>query len=188
VAPATLSLLALLMLTVWRLVFAALRFRPLAREVNVPQQRHRSRLRQRFHIILDRAVLGAGAANSQDDVDEALGLITPRSRAQAYLRRVAALTGATQMGGTYILEVGKTRFEVRDRWVSRLRDVTDPNCMYDETCFYSAHKDMPKAEQIATVLLQLKNNPELFDSWAAKNNTAFKADGQIFTRTQFSRW
>jgi hypothetical protein len=86
------------------------------------------------------------------------------------------------------LEVGKTRFEVRDRWVSRLRDVTDPNCMYDETCFYSAHKDMPKAEQIATVLLQLKNNPELFDSWAAKNNTAFKADGQIFTRTQFSRW
>jgi hypothetical protein len=43
---------------------------------------------------------------------------------------------------------------------------------------------MPKAEQIATALLQLKNNPALFDGWAAQNCLAFKADGQVFTRVQ----
>jgi hypothetical protein len=42
---------------------------------------------------------------------------------------------------------------------------------------------MPKAEQIATALLQLRNNPALFDRWAAQSG-AFKADGQVFTRAQ----
>ena len=65
------------------------------------------------------------------------------------------------------------------RYVRRLRDLTDPKCPYEETCFYPAHKEMPKAEQIATVLLQLKNNPALFDRWAAQCG-AFKADGQPF--------
>ena len=46
-----------------------------------------------------------------------------------------------------------------------------------------AHKEMPKAEQIATLLLQLRNNPALFDRWAAQSG-AFKADGQVFTRAQ----
>jgi hypothetical protein len=40
---------------------------------------------------------------------------------------------------------------------------------------------MPKAEQIATVLLQLKNNPALFDRWAVQNGVAFKADSQVFS-------
>src|SRR5260370_7346205 len=44
---------------------------------------------------------------------------------------------------------------------------------------------MPKAEQIATALLQLRNNPALFDRWAAQSG-AFKADGQVFTRAQGS--
>jgi hypothetical protein len=61
--------------------------------------------------------------------------------------------------------------------------VSNPKCGYEETCFYPAHKEMPKAEQIATALLQLKNNPALFDGWAAQNG-AFKADGQVFTRAQ----
>jgi hypothetical protein len=63
-----------------------------------------------------------------------------------------------------------------------VQDVTNPKCGYEETCFYPAHKEMPKAEQIATALLQLKNNPALFDGWAARNG--FKADGQVFTRAQ----
>ena len=42
---------------------------------------------------------------------------------------------------------------------------------------------MPKAKQIVTALLQLKNNPALFDGWAAQTG-AFKADGQVFTRAQ----
>jgi hypothetical protein len=40
---------------------------------------------------------------------------------------------------------------------------------------------MPKSEHIATALLQLKNNPALFDGWAAQNGVAFKADGQVFS-------
>jgi hypothetical protein len=110
--------------------------------------------------------------------------VTPKYRAQSYLRRVVALTGATQMGSGYVLDVGTTRFEVRDRYVRRLRDLTDPTCAYEETCFYSADKSMPKAKQIATALLQLRNNPALFDRWAHQRGHAFKADGQVFTRAQ----
>jgi hypothetical protein len=43
---------------------------------------------------------------------------------------------------------------------------------------------MPREEEIATVLLQLANNPALFDKWAVQNGLAFKADGQLFTRAQ----
>jgi hypothetical protein len=105
-------------------------------------------------------------------------------RAKTYLCRIVALTGATQMGNGYVLDVGKMRFHVRDRYVRRLRDMTDPECAYEETCFYPVHKGMPKAEEIATALLQLTNNPALFDKWAVQNGLAFKADGQVFTRAQ----
>jgi hypothetical protein len=44
---------------------------------------------------------------------------------------------------------------------------------------------MPKAEEIATALLQLMNNPGLFEKWAARNG-AFKADGQAFSPAQQS--
>jgi hypothetical protein len=44
---------------------------------------------------------------------------------------------------------------------------------------------MPKAEQIATALLQLRNNPALFDRWALQRNLAFKADGKVFAP---ARW
>ena len=43
---------------------------------------------------------------------------------------------------------------------------------------------MPREEEIATVLLQLKNNPALFDKWVIRNGLAFKADGQVFTGGQ----
>jgi hypothetical protein len=62
--------------------------------------------------------------------------------------------------------------------------VTDPRCTYEETCFYPVHIGMPKAEEIATALLQLTNNPPLFDKWAVQNGLAFKADGQVFTHAQ----
>jgi hypothetical protein len=39
-------------------------------------------------------------------------------------------------------------------------------------------------EETASVLLQLKNNPGLFDKWARRNGLAFKADGEVFTRAQ----
>ena len=105
---------------------------------------------------------------------------------KGYLRRITLpLTDATQIGGGYTLRVGTTRFQVRDGYVrGRMQDVTNPKCGYEETCFYPAYKEMPKAEQIATALLQLKSNPALFDGWAARNYVAFKADGQVFIRAQ----
>jgi hypothetical protein len=107
-----------------------------------------------------------------------------KDRAQSYLRRIVALTGATQMGNGYALDVGTTRFQVRDRYVRRVRGTANPKCAYEETCFYPAHKEMPKAEQIATALLHLANNPALFDKWAVQGGLAFKADGQVFTRAR----
>jgi hypothetical protein len=179
--PATLSLLALLALTMWRFVFTGLWHRRLVREIDAPQLRRNGFLELSLHIFdrADARVLAGYLENSSDGLDP----VARKYRAQSYLRRIVALTGATQMGSSYVLEVGKTRFEVWDRWVRRLRDVSDPTCEYEETCFYSAHKDMLKAEQIATALLQLKNNPALFDKWAVRSG-AFKADGQVFTRAR----
>ena len=180
-APATMSLLAFLMLTLWRLVFSGLRTTRLAREIVAPPERRARPFRLRLHIFDQVGRRGAGEPpeNGFADTDT----IGPSNRAQKYLRRVATLTGATHVDDHYVLNVGKTRFEIRDRWVRRLRDVTDPDCPYDETCFYTARKDMPKAEQIATALLHLKNNPSLFEVWAAKNNVAVKANGRIFSRS-----
>jgi len=125
------------------------------------------------------AIAGNRFENSSDGVDR----LDRKDRAKRYLCRIVALTGATQMGDAYVLDVGKMRFHVRDRYVRRMRDVTDPECGYEQTCFYPVHKGMPKAEEIATALLQLKNNPALFDKWAVQSGS-FKADGQTFSAAQ----
>jgi hypothetical protein len=181
-APANLSMIAFLALIVWRFVFTGIRRRPWAREIASPQQQHNA-LEQGLHI-LEQARVGVIAnsrfENSSDDLDP----FDQKDRAKAYLRHIVALTGATQMDDAYVLDVGKTRFHVRDRYVGRLRDLTDPKTAYEETCFYPVYKGMPNAEEIATALLQLTNNPALFDKWAIQNGLAFKADGQVFTRTQ----
>jgi hypothetical protein len=103
-----------------------------------------------------------------------------RNRAQSYLLRVVALTDATEMRDGYLLNVGTNTFHVRDRYVRRLREVKDANSRYEETCFFVPNQGMPGAEQIATALLMLKNDPTLFDKWAVKNGESFKADGQMF--------
>lgn len=154
-----------LALMLWRSVFAVLHRRPLLREIAAPHRHYDNALEQRF-LMLARACAGVIAENGFDAVPDGVCLSDGRSRAKTYLRRVAALTGATQTDNRYVLDVGKTRFYVRDRYVRRLRDSTNPECGYDETCFYSVHKGMPREEEIATVLLQLKNNPVLFDKWA----------------------
>lgn len=176
-------MIAVLALIVWRFVFACLRRRPLARAISAPRGQQNNVLEQCLPI-LEQA--GAGVivedrfGNGSDDID----LIDQKGRAKTYLRRIVALTGAAQMGNVYVVDVGKTRFHVRERYVRRLQDVTDPKCGYEETCFYPVHKGMPKAEEIATALLQLTNNPSLFDKWAVQNGLAFKADGQVFSRAQ----
>jgi hypothetical protein len=181
-APAILSMVGFMALMAWRFVFAGLRHRALAREIAAPQQQHTNVLEQGLHI-LDLTRVAVIPNYRFENGSDGIHLITPKVRAKTYLRRIVALTGATQMGNGYDINVGTTRFHVRDRYVTRMRDVTDPKCAYEETCFYTADKTMPKAEQIATALLQLKTNPALFDRWAAQSG-AFRADGQAFSPAQ----
>ena len=108
--------------------------------------------------------------------------LTKEQRAEAFLRRILALTGATKADGAYILDVGKVQFQLRDRFIRRLQNPQDPKSPYEETCFYLVHNGMPKVEEIATALLHLSNNPGLFDKWALQNGVAFKADGKVFDR------
>jgi len=182
-SPQNLSMIAFLALIVWRFVFAGLRCRPWVRAIAPQQQRHHNVLEEALHISDPGGVAviaGNRFENSSDDLDP----LDPKDRAKRYLGRIVALTGATRMDDAYVLDVGKMRFRVGYRYVRRLRDMTDPECAYEETCFYPVHKGMPKAEEIATALLQLTNNPALFDKWAVQNGLAFKPDGQVFTRAQ----
>lgn len=108
--------------------------------------------------------------------------ITREQRAEAFLRRILALTGATKVDTVYYLNVGKVQFQLRDRFIRRLQNPKDPKSPYEETCFYLVHNGMPKVEEIATAILHLSNNPGLFDKWALQNGVAFKADGKVFDR------
>ena len=171
----TLFLILFLALIVRRFVFAGLRRRPLVREMGVPQQRENNLLK-RFGVAV---IAGDHFESGSEGVDP----FERKNRAQTYLHHIVALTGSTQMGNNYVLDVGTTRFYVRDRYVRRQRDVRDPKCEYEETCFCLPYKIMPKAERIATALLHLRNNPALFDRWTAQIG-AVKATGQVFTHAQ----
>ena len=142
-----------------------------------------SDLREWFYAALEaRSMLLAFA-----DVTMACLLDRPASCRCTALRHQCR---PTRLYRSFLLRVRPTRVpfcgssvEQQSAGLRRVQDVTNPKCAYEETCFYPAHKEMPKAEQIATALLQLKNNPALFDGWAARNG-AFKADGQVFTRAE----
>ena len=177
--PVALSLIPFLTVTLRRFVFTGMGREWMVGEVDALRPRQNGPLEQGLCILdpVDLTLVAGELENRADGADP----VDRKYRAQRYLRRIVALTGATQMGCGYALDVGTTRFQVRDRYVRRMQDVTNPKCAYEETCFYPAHKEMPEAEQIATALLQLKNNPALFDRWAAHNG-AIKADGQVFTR------
>jgi hypothetical protein len=169
------ALIVFLTLIVWRVLFAGLQRSRLTRETGVPQQANNSF----WDLEAVAAIAGSRFGNNRYDVD----LFERKDRAKIYLGRIVALTGATQVGNTYVLEVGTTRFQVRERYVRRLRDISGSKCTYEETCYCLPYSDIPKTEQIASALLQLKNNPALFDRWAAQSG-AFKADGQGFSRAQ----
>jgi hypothetical protein len=184
--PESVSLIAFLVLIVWWLVFTALR-RPLARRIAKRNQPHNSFSEQHLDRI-DRDGAVVIQDNRFENTSNGVHAVKREDRAKTYLRRIVALTGATQMDNSYVLDVGTTQFRVRDGYVGRLRDTTDPNCIYRETCFYSAHRGMPKAEQIAAALLQLKNNPALFDKWVAQSGLMFKADGTTVQRGALIGW
>ena len=179
--PADLSLIPFLVWGLWRSVFTGMGRRWLVGEIDAPGLRQKGHIEQglRFLDPTDLTLVAGELENRTDGVDPA-----DQSRAITYLRRIVTLTGAMQNGNCYFLDVGKTQFRIRRGYVRRKRDVTDPKCEYEETCFYSTHKEIPRAEQIATVLLQLKNHPALFDKWVNQFGLAFKADGQVFTSAQ----
>ena len=170
-ASATVFLTVSLTLIVWRLVFGLQR-RQSMREAAAPQRRDNN--------FFDPAAVVAIAGDHFVNNSHGGDLFERKDRAKTYLRRILALTGATQAGNSYILDVGRTRFRVRDGYVGRLRDLSNPKCGYDETCFSLPHNRMPSAAQIATALLQIKSNPALFDRWAAQCG-AYKANGQGFS-------
>jgi len=102
---------------------------------------------------------------------------TPVQRATMYLKRIAALTGAKQVcGDSYWLRAGRRSFLVDYKFVG-------VNSHHGKsTCFsVAADPDMPSAEVVASVLLQLKNNPRLFKKWTKQPGSAFKASGKMFS-------
>jgi len=173
-ASSAVYLVAFLALIAWRLVCGALQRRLVVEECGT------RRLRE---INFWRGDGIPAIAGEPFDSSRDTGPCESKDRAQTYLGRIAALVGATQTGGTFVIDVGTTRFYVRDRRVKRLRDLVDPTCKFEETCFYVPTDDVPTAEQIATALLELKNNPALFDRWAALIG-AVKADGELFIRAR----
>lgn len=169
-------LLGVIVLLKWRLRLAGLRRGNLAPPA---QGRMNEGFSYSLHVLgpgglsLFGGNLGGGTVSSR---------VTKEQRAEAFLRRILALTGATSVDGAYILNVGKVQFQLRDRFIRRLQNPQDPKSPHEETCFYLVHNGMPKVEEIATALLHLSNNPGLFDKWALQNGVAFKADGKVFDR------
>jgi len=105
------------------------------------------------------------------------------ARAEEYLKRIAALTGAKQDDdGAYRLTTGSMRFLVDYKFV---RVISHRG---ESTCFsIAADPDMPRAEVVASALLQLKNNPRLFEKWRELRGYTFKANGQMFRSIQRCR-
>ena len=100
----------------------------------------------------------------------------PAQRAAKYLKRIAALTGAEQVrGDSYWLRAGRRHFLVDSKFVRLI------SRRGESTCFsVAADPDMPGAEAVASALLQLKNNPRLFEKWRELQGYTFKANGRMF--------
>jgi len=100
----------------------------------------------------------------------------PAQRAAKYLKRVAALAGAKQVGvDSYRLRAGHRDFLVDYKFV---RSIAHHG---KSTCFsVAADRDMPSAEVVASALLHLKNNPRLFKKWRKQQGSVFKANGEVF--------
>ena len=107
---------------------------------------------------------------------------TPAQRAAEYLKRVAALTGAEQVrDDTYWLRVGRSHFLVDSRFVRLISRGGESTCFSVAT-----DPDIPGAEAVASALLQLKNNPRLFEKWRELHGYTFKANGRMF-RDEYQR-
>lgn len=173
-------LIGVIVLLRWRLLNGGLRRRDLPRAGVIQGRANRGRT-YGFHAFGQESFSLFGGRRVNHDSAVA-ARISKEERAEAFLQRILALTGAKKVDGSYVLNVGNMQFQLRDRFIRRLQDPNDPKSPYEETCFYLVHNGMPKVEEIATALLHLSNNPALFDKWALQNGVAFKADGKVFDR------
>jgi len=172
-------LIGVLALLRWRLLLFSFRRTDLAR-AGAPQGQANQAFSYGLHALSPGglSLFGGNASGNSLHVTR----VTREQRAEAFLQRILALTGAKKMDSAYVLNVGRVQFQLRDRFIRRLQNPDDPKSPYEETCFYLVHNGMPKVEEIATALLHLSNNPSLFDKWALQNGVAFKADGTVFDR------
>lgn len=109
---------------------------------------------------------------------------TPIQRAAEYLKRIARFTGAEHVyDETYRLRTGRRSFLVNYKFVRVI------SRRGEATCFsVAADADMPSAEVVASALLQLKNNPGLFEKWRQLRGYAFKANGRMFRGADVVGW
>ena len=166
----------------WTLLFLGLRHSTLAAPIG-EKERADSAIDSSPRVV-SRSDAGCAACSALQHGCRRVTTSSKKERAERYLRRIVALTGAAPIWNGYVLDVGATRFHVREGRVGQLRDLNDPDCPYKETCFYSPCKDMPRTEQVASVLLQLATNPSLFDRWAVQDGLKIKPDGQVFARVE----
>src|SRR5258708_33143826 len=130
-APALLSVIAFSALVVLRFVLPDAHRLPLVRAIAPRQHRRDTILEEIFHISDPGGVAVIGGnrfENSSDGPDP----IDRTDCANAYLRRVVALTGPTQMGDGYVLEGGTTRFHARKAYIRRTTVATQPTSADDE--------------------------------------------------------
>jgi hypothetical protein len=172
------SLLSFLPFLMWTLVFLDLRQKTSAGPTGGREQP--DGVLDPSLRVLSRSDAGSFAYSALQNGWKRVSTSSKKERAENYLRRIVALTGAAPLGNGYVLDIGATRFHVREGRVGQLRDLNDPDCLYRETCFYLPNKDMPRAEQVASALLQLANNPSLFEEWAVQDGLKIKPDGQVF--------
>ena len=101
---------------------------------------------------------------------------TTAQRAEEYLKRIAALTGAEQIcGDSYCVRAGRRNFLVDCKFVRLLSRHSK------STCFSLARDPgIPRAEVVASALLHLKNNPKLFKKWRKQPGNTFKPNGKMF--------
>ena len=173
-------LMGVIALLRWRFPYTGLRRRDLRRVGVIERLRNRGRSYGPY--VLDQESLSLFGGRRLNSNSASASRVSKEQRAEAFLQRILALTGAKKVDGAYLLNVGKVQFQLRDRFIRRLQNPNDPKSPYEETCFYLVHNGMPKVEEIATALLHLSNNPALFDKWALQNGVAFKADGKVFDR------
>lgn len=109
---------------------------------------------------------------------------TPARRAAEYLKRIARLTGAERVHDeTYRLRAGRRSFLVDYKLVRVISRRSKATCFS-----VAAEPDMPSAEVVASALLQLKNNPRLFEKWRQLRGHPFKANGKMFKSVDLVGW